>query len=386
MQGHAQHGGGELGNQLAVAFDLGEHSFGECFAVGVGGFFCYQFEGPGGINLFGVEHPHVGAANVAVNGVVESFHPAVGLVALLLGQVELFCAVLYHFPPQVVAGGVFEAFQLVGVGNQEDQRVAVGSLCRAFGFHRGANPLDYLGFRPVFLATPQPGMHDHEPNSVHVGNVGGSIGRNMDVAEEAPSFALRGLQPADDFVPCGVRVFPQLFRMVARGFRHRRLGVEPVQALLFVEVGGSLGNLFDRGAEVAERVARNCGAQPQILLVQSLVGGFAARCRPDEDGAGDALRDRPFSQCGAVRVDTLRGGADTINVGVDDGFPLVFQVLGEVGIHPGGGQRHVAGQDQRRRIVVVDPEFVHDGGHELEHATGALESLQGGPVLIEPIQ
>ena len=174
--------------------------------------------------------------------------------------------------------------------------------------------------------------------------------------------------------------------MVACGFRHRRLGVEPVQALFFVEVGGSLGNLFDRGAEVAERVAGDCGAQPQILLVQALVGGFAARGSPDEDGAGDTLRDRPFSQCGAVRVDTLRGGADTINVGVDDGFPLVFQVLGEVGVHPGGGQRHIAGQDQRRRIVVVDPEFVHDGGHELEHATGALESLQGGPVLIEPIQ
>ena len=208
MQGHAQHGGGEFGNQLAIALDLGEHSFGECFAVRVGGFFCYQFEGPGGINLFGVDHPHVGAANVAVNGVVESFHPAVGLVALLLGQVELFRTVLHHFPPQVVAGGVFEAFQLVGVGDQEDQRVAVGSLCRTFGFHCGANPLDYLGFRPVFLATPQPGVHDHEPNRVHVGNVGGSIGRNVDVTEEAPTFALRGLQPADDFVPCGVWVFP----------------------------------------------------------------------------------------------------------------------------------------------------------------------------------
>ena len=99
MQGHAQHGGGELGNQLAVALDLGEHAFGECFAIGVGGFFGYQFEGPGGINLFWVEHPHVGAANVAVNGVVEPVHPAVGLVALLFGQVELFRAVLHHFPP-----------------------------------------------------------------------------------------------------------------------------------------------------------------------------------------------------------------------------------------------------------------------------------------------
>ena len=386
MQGHAQHGGGEFGNQLAVTLDLGEHALGECFAIRVGGFFGCQFKGPGGINLFRVDHPHVGAANVAVNGVVESFHPAVGLVALLLGQVELFCAVLHHFPPQVVAGGVFEAFQLVGVGDQEDQRVAVGSLCRAFGFHRGANPLDHLGFRSVLLATPQPGVHDHEPNSIHVGNVGGCVGRDVNVAKETPTFALSGLQPADDFVPCGVRVFPQLFRMIARGFRHRRLGVKPVQALFFVEIGGSLGNLFDRGAEVAERIARDCGAQPQILLVQSLVGGFAARGRPDEDGAGDALRDRPFSQCGAVRVDTLRGGADTINIGVDNGFPLVFQVLGEVGVHPGGGQWNIARQDQRRRIVVVDPEFVHDRRHELEHAASALESLQGGPVLIEPIQ
>ena len=305
---------------------------------------------------------------------------------MLLGQVELFRTVLHHFPPQVVAGGVFEAFQLVGVGDQEDQRVAVGSLCRTFGFHRGANPLDHLGFRPVFLATPQPGVHDHEPNSIHVGNIGGSIGRNVDVAEETPTFALRCLQPANDFVPCGVRVFPQLFRMVACGFRHRRLGVEPVQALFFVEVGGALGNLFDRGAEVAERITRNCGAQPQILLVQALVGGFAAWGRPNEDGAGDALRDRPFSQRGTVRVDTLRGGANAVNVGVDDGFPLVFQVLGEVGIHPGGGQRHIAGQDQRRSIIIIDPEFVHDRRHEFEHATGALKPLQGGPVLIEPIQ
>ena len=98
------------------------------------------------------------------------------------------------------------------------------------------------------------------------------------------------------------------------------------------------------------------------------------------------MRDRPFSQRGTVRVDTLRGGANAVNVGVDDGFPLVFQVLGEVGIHPGGGQRHIAGQDQRRSIIIIDPEFVHDRRHEFEHATGALKPLQGGPVLIEPIQ
>ena len=147
-----------------------------------------------------------------------------------------------------------------------------------------------------------------------------------------------------------------------------------------------MGNLFDRGAEVAKRVAGDCGAQPQVLLVQALMRGFAARGRPDEDGAGDALRDRPFSQCGAVRVDTLRGGANAVNVRVDDGFPLVFQVLSEVGIHPGGGQRHIARQDQRRRIVVIDPEIVHDGRHELEQAASALESLQSGPVLIESVQ
>ena len=208
MQGHAQHGGGEFGNQLAIALDLGEHSFGECFAVGVGGFFGCQFEGPGGINLFRVDHPHVGAANVAVNGVVESFHPAVGLVALLLGQVELFCTVLHHFPPQVVAGGVFEAFQFFRVSNQEDQRVAVGSLCRTFGFHGGANPFDHLGFRPIVLAAPQPGVHDDEPDRVHIGDVGSSVGCGVHAAEEASTFALRCLQPADDFVPYGVRVFP----------------------------------------------------------------------------------------------------------------------------------------------------------------------------------
>ena len=104
-----------------------------------------------------------------------------------------------------------------------------------------------------------------------------------------------------------------------------------------------MGNLFDRGAEVAERITGDGGTQPQVLLVQTLVGGFAARGRPDEDGTGDALRDRPFSQCGAVRVDTLRGGTNAVNVGVNDGFPLVFQVLSEVSVHPGSGQRHIAG-------------------------------------------
>ena len=98
------------------------------------------------------------------------------------------------------------------------------------------------------------------------------------------------------------------------------------------------------------------------------------------------MRDRPSPERGAVRVDTLRGGSNAINFRVDDRFPLVFQVLGEVGIHPGGGQRHITRQNQRRRIVVVDPEFVHDGGHEFEHAAGALESLQGGPVLVKSVQ
>ena len=44
------------------------------------------------------------------------------------------------------------------------------------------------------------------------------------------------------------------------------------------------------------------------------------------------------------------------------------------------------GRQDQRVLVALLPEAVDDGGHQAQHAAGALELDQGGPVGVEPVE
>ena len=88
---------------------------------------------------------------------------------------------------------------------------------------------------------------------------------------------------------------------------------------------------------------------------------------------------------GHVTVDLPGTRVRAVDVGVDHRAPVVGQLAGEFTVDPVVHQRDRARQDQRRPVVAL-PQRRDHGCHEPQHATGALESIDGRPVLVEPVE
>ena len=165
----------------------------------------------------------------------------------------------------------------------------------------------------------------------------------------------------------------------------RGMRVVPVPRALVVQVGGLLRQQVQRGPEVAHRVAGCCHAQPHPRLLDPLVRRLQRRSRAEEDRPRDPPRDPPLPVGGPARVDQSRGSRSTVDVGVDHRLEVVLQVLRNLRQHLVGVQRHPARHDQRRRVV-AQPQCVDDRRHQAQHATRPLEPVQGGPVLVQPVE
>ena len=59
--------------------------------------------------------------------------------------------------------------------------------------------------------------------------------------------------------------------------------------------------------------------------------------------------------------------------------------MGEVGVDARSGGQHTARLDERG-TVVRPPQLVDDVGHQVQDAPGALEAVQGGPVVVEAVE
>ena len=149
-------------------------------------------------------------------------------------------------------------------------------------------------------------MDEHEAGALEIGDVGAGGWGHVHPVEYSP-FPLFASQTPGDLVPDGLLVLTEAFGIVVGRLGDRGLGVEPVVAMLLVEIRRSLRELFERAPEVPQRIAGHGGTEPQVLFVEPLPGALASWGRAHENRAGDALGDEPLAQARPGTVD-LTGG------------------------------------------------------------------------------
>ena len=189
-------------------------------------------------------------------------------------------------------------------------------------------------------------MSYDQTHILQIGNVSARLRGDVNPVEHVAGPFLRA-QPTGDLVPHLLGILAEPLGVVIGRLGHRRLRVEPVMPLLLVEIGGPLGQQLEGTAEIAQRVAGNRGTEPQVLLVQSPVGTPDTRSRTHENRARQPLGDEPLPQARALQVDALGHGTGSVNVGINDRFPLILQVLGQIGVHRRRVQRHITGKNER---------------------------------------
>ena len=136
----------------------------------------------------------------------------------------------------------------------------------------------------------------------------------------------------------------------------------------------------------AHRLLGLGGAEEDALGLDAahhLVGGAGGAA--EEDGAGGAAAGLEGAQARLGALDRGGLGALAVHVALQHRVPALGQgVDGDVA-DVAVVERQAAGQDQQV-VVAVLPQAVDDLGHQLEHAAGALEVVQAGPVLVEAVE
>ena len=100
-----------------------------------------------------------------------------------------------------------------------------------------------------------------------------------------------------------------------------------------------------------------------------------------------ATRRAAFT-CAETRLFVLQFGCLStvaINVLFDDRVPACWQIVGQLVARTAVVKRQASGQNHQVLVVIL-PKSIDDLGHQLEHAASALESVNGRPVFIEPIE
>ena len=110
------------------------------------------------------------------------------------------------------------------------------------------------------------------------------------------------------------------------------------------------------------------------------VGGAA-----QHHGARDAARREEAAVAAVVAVIAVRDRLLAVHLGVDDRVPVVVEVAGELVAYARHVERERARHDHRRGVP-AHPQLVDDCGHQAQHAAGALEALEGRPVLVEAVE
>ena len=115
------------------------------------------------------------------------------------------------------------------------------------------------------------------------------------------------------------------------------------------------------------------------------LGRNGRRSAAEEDRAGDAPGRAHLTEARLLVFEFGRLGAVAVDVPLDDGVPASRQVVGQLVAAAAVVQRQAAGQDHQVLVVVL-PEAIDDLRHQLQHAARALKPVDGGPVLVEPVE
>ena len=84
-------------------------------------------------------------------------------------------------------------------------------------------------------------------------------------------------------------------------------------------------------------------------------------------------------------VDAQREGVLAVDIGLDDRIPALVKVLLELADQRRRVHRKVARHDQQRLVATL-PELRNCQRHKAQHATGALELVETGPVDEQPVE
>ncbi|MNX84849.1 hypothetical protein D3C86_1166640 [compost metagenome] len=170
-------------------------------------------------------------------------------------------------------------------------------------------------------------------------------------------------------------------------------GVEVIVAVRFIEVMQPIAEPT-QGVEVQGNVvARPETPEDNMLGVNSSVGFrytnaicfLRSRRTTHEDAASHVSTRLHLSKAGFFLVNPGGFGSRSVDVALDDRVKALREVIDQVVADLGHIQADRRWQDKVLLMVIL-PELVQHLGHELEDAAGALEALQGRPILVEPVE
>src|SRR5690242_2390067 len=124
--------------------------------------------------------------------------------------------------------------------------------------------------------------------------------------------------------------------------------VIPIRVVGTIEVRRLIGEMVQRRVEVSGHVARYRGPEEDALAVYALVRAFESGYRAHEHGSGQSLSGVTGSQCPVLVVDLLWYGIGSVDVAVDDGCPIVVQVLVQLLRNLGVAQWNIAWRNEGR--------------------------------------
>ena len=328
------------------------------------------------------QEPLIGLRQPRRHRAVGRFLLRFGLLHLLRVEVQRLLLKDNGLPGEVAPHGLVEVLKPGLIDRQKRQRVPEQPGRVAARLQNGG----CRGLRLVcrLLAV---GVIDteHDEAGVHVvGHVRAGWRQRMDAAKLAGRTQV-GAQPLVDLLHDRVRVALELLGPILGELGDRRLGRVPVARAVLIEVGRRGAQAPQRIAEDGGRLARHDAAELDPAILDAAIGrgrrrGGAEIDRPRHPPAGGEL-----AEVGHLAVDAQRQRARPVHVLLDDRLPGVGQIARQLVPHARIVDRQIGGHDQRVAVALL-PQAVDHRRHQAQHAAGALELHQRGPVGVEPVE
>ena len=281
-------------------------------------------------------------------------------------------------PSQETAGFAGQGAQVIAADGEEEQGVAADA-----GYAGARFPQDFQGLRPGvvgFGLAGGPGelrRQGHQPHLVGFRHLRVARRQHDEVGAAVP----RRFQPPENFpVHYG---FGQGAGAVDGDFVEVFFRMEEVAVVGAVEVVEGAGHRVQGLVVGRNALAGHGDAQVNLLPVEAPQG--AAGGAAQKDGAGDAAGGAPhLPERRGTPVEAVGAGVGAV------GFrqhrpPVAGQQPGEFAGQLFIGQRQVAGQ-QQRRLIVVQAQAVDALRHQPQHGAGALKAGDGRPVFVEAVE